>query len=306
MLNEVADLDVEIAQARRCSNTGSGSSPACESPSRVPLQAPADPGGGLRFAALARREARTARWPLRSSGPTGRRWTSAPRSLPTTARPPMNAPGGPVACPSRRLGRVGSPVDGMRHWRRVRHLTNELEASPERDDHAAKARMGMISLGWRLGMSPEERAGIHAEAQADAERLRLGPLLRRDPHAQRTRARRDSKASGRPPAGPWQQAMPASGPDGRHRGCLRELGRRLCPSRGSRRPTRAIPLVNGDPTAGSGLAFVCPLAHAYHSRGMCRGYAGDLGVVAPRLRSGHRAGPRPTTTRRRQPPATRT
>ena len=169
---------------------------------------------------------------------------------------------------------VGSPVDGMRHWRRVRHLTNELEASPERDDHAAKARMGMISLGWRLGMSPEERAGIHAEAQADAERLRLdlfyaGTLM----HSGREReglegfreATRRAVAAG--DAGFALTAVTGIAYASWVAGSVFE---------GAEAADQAIALVNGDPTAGSGLAFVCPLAHAYHSLGMCRGYAGDL------------------------------
>ena len=46
-----------------------------------------------------------------------------------------------------------------------------LEASPERDELATKARVGILSLAWRLGISPEETAAIHAEAQADAEQF---------------------------------------------------------------------------------------------------------------------------------------
>ena len=66
-----------------------------------------------------------------------------------------------------------SPADGMRHWRRVRDLAGELEPSPEVDELAAKARIGILGLAWRLGMSPEETAAIHAEARVDAEDVRL-------------------------------------------------------------------------------------------------------------------------------------
>ena len=59
----------------------------------------------------------------------------------------------------------------MRHWRRVRDLTSDLEASPERDELATKAGAGILGLGWRLGISPEESAALHAEG-TDAERFR--------------------------------------------------------------------------------------------------------------------------------------
>ena len=39
---------------------------------------------------------------------------------------------------------------------------------------------------------------------------------------------------------------------------------------------RALALAGGDPMTGAGLAFVCPLAHAYGHRGQSRGYMGGL------------------------------
>ena len=169
---------------------------------------------------------------------------------------------------------VGSPVDGMRHWRRVRHLTNQLEASRERDTHAAKARMGMISLGWRLGMSAEERADIHAEAQADAERMRLdlyysGTLMHSAREREGLAGFRDVSSRSIVAGDPGLTLTAATGVAYASwvSGSLLE---------GLEATDQAIPLVNGDPTAGSGLAFICPLAHAYQARGVCRGYTGDL------------------------------
>jgi class 3 adenylate cyclase len=60
---------------------------------------------------------------------------------------------------------VSSPADGMRHWRRVREITDELENSPEVDQLAMLARISILALAWRLGMSHEEIAAIHAEGQ---------------------------------------------------------------------------------------------------------------------------------------------
>ena len=66
-----------------------------------------------------------------------------------------------------------SPADGMRHWRRVRRLVSGVEASPESDALATQARVGILGLAWRLGVSPEETEVLHAEAHADVERFLL-------------------------------------------------------------------------------------------------------------------------------------
>ena len=169
---------------------------------------------------------------------------------------------------------LASPADGIRHWRRVRHLLGELEPSPELDELAARARMGMLSLGWRLGMSPDERASVYAETKEDVERLRLdlyysGILM----HSGREREglegfRRISR--GALAAGDPGLALTAS------TGVAYASWLAGSLSEGVETIDHALPLVADAPTAASGLVFVSTLAHAFQSRGMCRGYSGEL------------------------------
>ncbi len=171
-------------------------------------------------------------------------------------------------------GALGSPADAIRHWRRVRDLTAGLAASPERDELAATARIGVLSLVWRLGISPDETALIHAEALADVERS---------------------------PGDLWYAgSLMHSGRELEGLDAFRRVSRQACESADSGRALtasmgvayaswmagslseavetidRALPLAVGDPMTGSGLAFVCPLAHAYGHRGHCRAYLGEL------------------------------
>jgi class 3 adenylate cyclase/tetratricopeptide (TPR) repeat protein len=167
-----------------------------------------------------------------------------------------------------------SPADSMRHWRRVRHLTGPLDAAPERDALATKARIGILSLAWRLGGAAAETAALHAEAHADAERVVVdlyyaGSLM----HGSRERealdgfrgASRAALATGDP--GQILTASTGVAYASWVAGSLRE---------GVDTIDHALPLVAGDPMAGSGLAFVSPLAHAHGHRGLCLGYMGEL------------------------------
>ncbi|ADB49036.1 adenylate/guanylate cyclase domain-containing protein [Conexibacter woesei] len=167
-----------------------------------------------------------------------------------------------------------SPADCMRHWRRVRALADDLDASPERDALTTKAGVGILSLSWRLGIAPEEAAAIHAEAHADIERFRgdlyyAGSLM----HSGRERASlvRFRTAS---------QAAVAAGDPGRAltasmgvayaswvAGSLTEAVETL---------DHALTLAGDDPATGSGISFVCPLGHAWQSRGQVVGYMGEL------------------------------
>ena len=178
---------------------------------------------------------------------------------------------------------VASPADSMRHWRRVRDLTRDLEASPERDELATKAGAGILSLGWRLGISPEESAALHAEG-SDAERVSrdlyyAGSLM----HSGREREGLDGFRE------TARQAL-AAGDRGRTltastgvayanwiAGSLREAAELI---------DRALALAGGDPSTGSGIAFVCPLAHAFGDRGRSIGYMGELDAAR---RDFHRA-----------------
>lgn len=167
-----------------------------------------------------------------------------------------------------------SMAESLRHWRRVRKLARELEPSGERDALAARARIGILSMAWRLGMPPDEVAAIRAEADEDAEHVRLGLISAATRlHTARERdglvgfreASRQAVAAGDPASAltasigvayaNWIAGSLAIGVD---------------------TIDRAIPLAAGDPMTGSGLVFVCPLAYAYSHRALCRGYAGEV------------------------------
>ena len=167
-----------------------------------------------------------------------------------------------------------SLTEGMRHWRRVRDLTNELAGSPASAELAARARVGILSLAWRLGVSPEETAAIYAEG-AEGERVRLdlyyaGTLMHSGREQEgldgfRSVSRR-AFADGEP-----GQALTASSGVAYANWIAGSLSEAL------QTVDRALALAGGDPTTGSGIAFVCPLAHALGDRGRSIGYMGELG-----------------------------
>ena len=166
------------------------------------------------------------------------------------------------------------PAESLRHWRRVRHLASELDPSPEREALASKARLGILSLTWRLGISPEETVAIRAESRSDADQVRLalysaGSLMHsgheREGLERFTAASRAAVAA-RDPGRALTASMGVAYANW-IAGSLSEAVETI---------DDALALVAGDPTAGSGLAFVCPLAHAYGHRGQGRGYTGEL------------------------------
>ena len=164
--------------------------------------------------------------------------------------------------------------DSLRHWRRVRHLAGELEASAEREALAMKARLGILSLVWRLGTTPGESAVIRAEAGAETGELRVelysaGALM----HSGREREGLD---------GFRQVSRDAVAATDRGTALTASIGVAYASwiagslNEGVETIDRALPLAGDDPMTGSGVAFVCPLAHAYGHRGMCIGYMGEL------------------------------
>lgn len=169
---------------------------------------------------------------------------------------------------------VTSPADSLRHWRRVRQLANELEPSAERQALATKARIGMLGLAWRVGMSTDETAALHAEGGAESERFRsdllyAGSLL----HGGREReglerfrvASRQALAAGDP-----GRALTASAGVAYGSWVAGSLGEAL------QTIGRTLALAGDDPRTGSGIGFACPLAHAFQNRGQSVGYMGDL------------------------------
>lgn len=173
---------------------------------------------------------------------------------------------------------VRSAADGMRHWRRVEHLTNEGDASPERDELAARARVGILALAWRLGTSPEETAALRAEADQDLEQPRMdlfyaGTLMHSGHEREGLKGflavSRQAVATGDP--GRALTAATGVAYASWVAGSLSDAAQTL---------DHALGLAHDDPKTGSGLAFACPLAHAYGHRGLCLGYMGERGSAA--------------------------
>lgn len=167
-----------------------------------------------------------------------------------------------------------SPADSMRHWRRVRRLTDKLDASPERDALATKARIGMLGLAWRLGSSPEETVTLHAEAHADVERTRLdlnyaGNLM----HSGREREALDGFRE-------VSRLVVVAGDRGAALTASIGVGYASWIAGSVREAVEAIDLgrqLGGDdPMTGSGLVFVCPGAFALAERGPFAGYMGEF------------------------------
>ncbi len=167
-----------------------------------------------------------------------------------------------------------SPADGLRHWRRVRHLTGALDPSAPRDELASRARSGILGLVWRLGGSLDESAEIRAEAGTESGRTLLelfsaGTLMHGAREREGLAGFRDACLR-RFAAGDAAGALTASAGLAYASwiaGSLRE---------GIEALDRGVAVAGDDPTVGVGQPYTCPLAHAYGQRGLCRGYAGEL------------------------------
>ena len=173
-----------------------------------------------------------------------------------------------------RWAQVAFPTEGMRHWRRVGDLVGDLPTSPGGDELAAEARLGILSLAWRVGMSPEETEALHAEAHGDVEQFVValyyaGGLM----HSGREL---DGLELFR---GASRQAV-ATGDPGRV--LTASLGVAYASwvagslSEGVETLDHALWLAGGDPETGAGLAFACPLAHAHGHRAQCLGHMGEV------------------------------
>ncbi len=165
-------------------------------------------------------------------------------------------------------------AESMRHWRRARVLAREAGKSPEADALAAEALTGILQLAWRLGMTPEETAAIRDQVDAGAEQVRTDPhyagfLFHSGQELEGLEAFRDVSREAIVAADPGRILTAATGVAFASwiAGTLGE---------GVEALERAMPLADGDPTLGSGLAFISPLGHAHGSLGLCLGYMGEL------------------------------
>ena len=67
---------------------------------------------------------------------------------------------------------TNDPTASLRHWRKVRELTDSLPDSEETAALGLSARIFVLSYGWRLGISHEEAEALFTEAERMASRAR--------------------------------------------------------------------------------------------------------------------------------------
>jgi class 3 adenylate cyclase/tetratricopeptide (TPR) repeat protein len=179
-----------------------------------------------------------------------------------------------------------SPAEGMRHWRRVGEITDELKPSPEADGLAIAARISILALAARLGMSDEETAAIHAEGEvltgrgkhafervlldlAYATNLFFGAREREGLELLRTASNRAFEL-GEP--GLALNVASVMGIATWLMGSHRE---------GVELTDRALGLAGDDVGAGAGLMFASPYAGCLWVRAACAGWMGRLDQARP-------------------------
>src|SRR5581483_9732535 len=162
-----------------------------------------------------------------------------------------------------------SPADAMHHWRLVRRLTTGLEGG----ELAANARIGLLGMAWRLGMVPDEAAALHAEG-ASVEQFRLdlnyaATLMHGGREQEGLELFREVNRRAVATGDPELVLTPACGLSYSNwiAGTLTDAVAVI---------DEALRLANGNPTAGAGLAFVSPYAHAFAHSGQALGYMGEL------------------------------
>ncbi len=72
---------------------------------------------------------------------------------------------------------VSDAREALRHWQRVRALLEPLPAAAAMCELGLRARTGILSLGWRLGIDEAEARALLAEGRALAGRTRAPHLL---------------------------------------------------------------------------------------------------------------------------------
>jgi adenylate cyclase len=173
------------------------------------------------------------------------------------------------------------PTDALRHWRKVRALTDALPDSTESAALGLAARTNVLNYGWRLGISPYEAEATFAEAErmagetgdvrsrvfllaaygavkafAQGEPREHAELLRR--------AAALAEESGDPDLymaiAPFAIAF-------LYTGAYRE---------GIAILDRAIELADGDPGVGAGVVSACPYAYCHAVKGGFLAYLGEL------------------------------
>jgi adenylate cyclase len=176
---------------------------------------------------------------------------------------------------------TASPAEALRHWDRVRALTDTLPESPETVALGLTARIFGLQFGWRLGITSEEAQRLFA----DGERLaaQSGDLHSRaillnvygavrclgDGDVQEfARLQRLTVALAEESGDPNLYMATAPGSyaflgTGEFREGLAVID-------------RALELADGDPTVGTGVNYLCPFAWCYGFKGALLALVGEL------------------------------
>ena len=106
----------------------------------------------------------------------------------------------------------GTPTESLRHWGKVRELTDALPESEETTALGLAARIFLLQYGWRLGITHEEAEQMFAEAERMASQVRRHPTLARSCSRSTAASAASTTATSRrwPSSGPRRLPSPRS------------------------------------------------------------------------------------------------
>jgi class 3 adenylate cyclase/tetratricopeptide (TPR) repeat protein len=177
---------------------------------------------------------------------------------------------------------TNDPNGALRHWSRVRELTDALPASKDTVRLGLGARVNSLNFGWRLGISHEDAETLFADADrmaAESGDVRSRAILLSIYSTVRGHSEGDLREyarlareaialadSARDPA----LYLTVSGGVTYALFCIGEYreAAAVC--------DRAIELADGDPTVGAGVVVGCPYAFCVTAKGVAIGNLGDL------------------------------
>ena len=171
------------------------------------------------------------------------------------------------------------PTASLRHWRKVRDLTDSLPDSEETAALGLSARIFSLTFGWRLGISQEESEALFTEAErmaSGAQDLWSRAMLL-SVYAG-IRSTNDGEVHEYARLGRQAIALAEESGDPALYMIISPSSYGLYLSGEYREAVaildRAIELADGDPTIGAGIAVGCPLAFCLVFKG---GFLSDLG-----------------------------
>jgi tetratricopeptide (TPR) repeat protein len=160
------------------------------------------------------------------------------------------------------------PTGSMRHWRRVRELTDSLPESEETAALGLTARILSLNFGWRLGMATEEAEALFTEGEriaSNANDLWSHALML----AAYGGIRAQNEGQMREYTGLARQALAVAEESGDPALYMTVVLASYAfllvgeHDEGVAALDRAIELADGDPTLGAGISSDCPLAYCY-------------------------------------------